>query len=232
MEKMELMPIGTFLRKFRKSRKKTLKDIAEKIKASSSFVSQIEKGVRNPSDEVLFKVLIKSFEIDSKKARDIIRKWRIKQYAGDEMPKIKDLKEVEKGHEIDLPKGAAWIDQLPLLPYYKSITPEFDYEKPDAYWPFFVESPEMLNRLFIWQMFDDSMEPKIRRGSILIIDKEIKEPEYHDFVLAFIGNKEAVRFYEKHDGRIKLIPANHRYPVFFGKDVPIFGKVVKMLVNF
>lgn len=228
---MNILPIGTFLRKFRKDRHKTLKDVAKKIDASSSFVSQIEKGVRNPSDEVLLKVLNKSFEIDSKKAENIIKKWRIKQYSGDKIPSIKELKESEKGHEIILPKGAAWIDELPLLPYYKSITPEFDYESPDAYWPFFVENPEMLKRLFIWQMHDNSMEPAIRQNSILIIDKNIEEPKYHEFILAFVGNKATVRYYEQQGESVKLIPTNHQYPIFFGKNVPIFGKVVKMLVN-
>lgn len=232
MNTIKISPIGTFLREFRKAQKKTLKDVSEKINTSSSFVSQIEKGVRNPSDEVLFKILQKSFHLDSEKAKNIIRKWRVKQYSGDKIPTIKDLKEAEKGHEVKLPEGAAWIDELPLLPYYESITSEFDYEKADAYWPFFVESPEMLKKLFIWRMYDDSMEPEIRQGSILIIDKEIKEPEYHNLALALIGSRATVRYYEKHDDRVKLIPANRQYPVFFGKDVPIFGKVVKMLTDF
>lgn len=228
---MDIPPIGKYLRKFRKHHKKTLKDVAENIDASSSFVSQIEKGVRNPSDETLLKVLIKAFGTDEKKAEDIIKKWRIKQYSGEKIPKIKALKASEKGHAVDLPEGAAWIDELPLLPYYKTITEEFDYDNPDAYWPFFVENPEMLNKLFIWRMYDNSMEPEIPKGSILIIDRKIDEPKYHTLVLAYIGNSATVRYYEKHDERIKLIPANHQYPVFFGRDVPVFGKVVKMLTD-
>jgi transcriptional regulator with XRE-family HTH domain len=228
---MEIPPVGKFLRKFRKHHNKTLKDVAGSIGASSSFVSQIEKGIRNPSDEILFKVLTKAFEVDPERTGDIIKKWRIKQYSDNEMPKIRALKASEKGEDVELPEGAAWIDELPLLPYYKIITEEFDYDKPDAYWPFFVEDPEMLDKLFIWQMYDNSMEPDIPKGSILIINKEITDPDYHSLVLAFLGSKANIRYYEKHGERVKLIPANRQYPVFFGQDVKVFGKVVKMLTD-
>lgn len=228
---MDIPDIGTYLRQYRKNRKKTLQHVADAIGASSSYVSQIEKGIRNPSDEALESVLTKAFDLEKSEAEMLIRSWRIRQYGGEKIPNIKKLKTLEKGHEAKLPEGAAWVDELPLLPFYKTINENFEVTKPDSYWPFFVENPKMLKRLFIWQMNDSSMDPKIPKSAILIIDRDIEELPYRSTVLTLVGNKAAIRYYEKHDDRVKLIPANHQYPVYFGQAVPVFGKVVQMLVN-
>lgn len=48
--------IGSNIKKYRKLKSLTQKELAEKVSISRSFMSQIEKGISNPSDENLIKI--------------------------------------------------------------------------------------------------------------------------------------------------------------------------------
>lgn len=48
--------IGNNIKKYRKLKSLTQKELAEKVSISRSFMSQIEKGISNPSDENLKKI--------------------------------------------------------------------------------------------------------------------------------------------------------------------------------
>lgn len=210
---MEIQHIGQYLRTYRKQHKKTLQHVGDAIGATSSYISQLEKGVRHPSDEALENILTKAFGISSNDAETIIRKWRIKQYQSDKIV-----------------KAAADAD-ITHLPFYRNITDNLEFAEPDELRPFYVEDKSLLDRLFLWEMIDNSMEPLIPNGALLVVDKDISDLSYRSLILTLIGQKATVRFYEKHSERIKLIPSNNQYPVYFGQDIPIYGKVKQMLVN-
>lgn len=212
--------IGHLLRLFRKERKKTLKDVAQSIEVSSSYISQIEKGVRQPSDQSLYNILIKAFELDSSEAEDLIRQWRIKIYSGESLES--DISS-EESKKVDISKQ--------VLPLYKHVDHSFDHAQPHEYWPFYLENEELRHRLFIWKMNDDSMEPKIPFHAHLIIDRDISNLTYNTVVLVLIDNRPTVRFYQKLDESLKLIAANSAYPVFRGEHVKILGRIIKMLVK-
>lgn len=211
---MKIENIGNYLRLFRKEQKKTLKEVAKSIDVSSSYISQIEKGVRQPSDQSLYNILIKAFDLRPTEAEDLIRKWRIESYSGvseqtsDESTKIGTV-----------------------LPFYKNIDGGFEHTQPDAKWPFFLEDKALQDRLFIWQMNNDSMEPRIPHNAYLIIDRDVSELSYNTIVLVLIEGKASVRYYQKRDEAVKLIAANSAYPVFFGENVRVIGKIVKMIVE-
>ena len=223
--------IGSFLRAYRKGKKKTLKDVASAIDVSSSYISQIEKGIRNPSDKTLENILINVFDLRPTEADLTIREWRVKQYGGEVFGKTLSLKASDKDHPEKLPYGAFWFDELPLLPFYKNISDNFENDKPETHWPFPIEDPQLMKRLFIWQMDNDSMEPIIPEDAILVIDRNIEDIPYKTTVLAVVDGKPLLRYYEKRDDKTKLVPANNNYPVFYGENVIIIGRVVKMLVD-
>jgi len=214
---MKIPNIGIYLKSLRKEQKKTLKDIGDAVNASASYISQIEKGVRNPSDDALMDVLSKAFNMREIDAEDLIRKWRIQQY-----------KQVNEGEGYLQKKEKL---QSPLIPYFREIPKNFIYAQGDEYWPFFVEDPEVAKDLFIWKMNDDSMEPHIPDEAILILNKDTSNLPYRSLVLVRTENKTTVRYFEKRDDKYKLIPANNKYPVYFGGNVEVLGRVEKMLIN-
>lgn len=211
---MKAENIGNYLRLYRKDQKKTLKDVAESIDVSSSYISQIENGVRYPSDQSLYNILMKAFDLRPTEAEDLIRKWRIKSYSGmSEQSSDESLK----------------VDTV--LPFYKNIDSGFDNAQPDAKWPFFLEDKSLQDRLFIWQMDNDSMEPRIPHNAYLIVNRDVSELTYNTIVLVLIDGKATVRYFQKRDEAVKLIAANSAYPVFFGQNVRVIGRVVKMIVD-
>jgi len=229
---MKIPHIGGYLKALRHEHGKTLKDIAEAINASASYISQLEKGVRNPSDEALTDILIKGFALRDIDTDALIRKWRIFQYESqDEKGLTVAGESAGEGQGAEKKKEAPAKKEIPMLPYYKEIPPNFAYARGDEYWPFFVVDPEVAKQLFIWQMKDDSMEPHIPEKAILILNRDTSNLPYRSLVLIRSEGRSTVRYFEKREDKFKLIPANNRYPVYFGDNVQVIGRVEKMLVN-
>ena len=215
---MKTPHIGGYLKALRKEKHKTLKDIGDAINTSASYISQLEKGVRNPSDDVLEQILKSAFLMSESDAEIILRKWRIEQYQN-----------IPEGAlpEVNFKKTG----EVPVLPYFKEIPQDIKSAKPDEYWPFFIEDPEVAKNLFIWQMKDDSMEPHIPEGAILIIDRNTNNLPYRSVILCRSETKSNVRYLEKREDKYKLTPANNKYPVYFGGEVEVLGMVKKMLID-
>ena len=227
---MDIPHIGGYLKALRHENNKTLKDVADAINASASYISQLEKGVRNPSDGTLQDILMKAFNLRDNDADAMIRKWRIFQYESlNEKGLAVSGENAQEGAEKK--KETPAKKEIPMLPYYKEIPPNFSYALGDEYWPFFVVDPEVAKQLFIWQMKDDSMEPHIPEKAILILNRDTSNLPYRSLVLIRSEGRSTVRYFEKREDKFKLIPANNRYPVYFGDNVEVIGRVEKMLVN-
>lgn len=210
---MKIQPIGEQLKKFRLERKKTLAFVASKIDATSSYVSQLEHGVRNPSDSVLFEILTKAYNLDDQSAEKLIRSWRIKQYTSSDVENMRD--------------SASSV----LLPLYRDIKVSVDSSKPAEMRSFYLDPSLLASDYFLWEMNDDSMQPLIPENTLILLNKDISEIPYHALILTEIAGSLTIRYYEKQPDRIKLIADNNNFPVFFGKEIPIFGIVKQMLIN-
>jgi transcriptional regulator with XRE-family HTH domain len=210
---MKIQPIGHQLKSLRSDRKKTLQFVAEKINATSSYVSQLENGVRNPSDSSLLDILTKAYELEENAAEKLIRSWRINQYTSDKT--------------VELEESANQI----MLPFYKKIEGTVDATQAKEMRSFYLDPSLKASDYFLWEMNDNSMEPTIPQGAILLINKDILDIPYHGLVLARTSNNLEVRHYQKQPDRIKLFAANPNFPVFFGQNIPIYGHIEKMLVN-
>jgi transcriptional regulator with XRE-family HTH domain len=215
---MDIPHIGVYLKMLRKEKHKTLKDVADAINASASYVSQLEKGVRDPSNVVLEKILKSAFLMSESDTEIILRKWRIEQYQNIPEGAVSDVSLKREG-------------EVPVLPFFREIPEDFANAKGDEYWPFFVKDIDIAKNLFIWQINDDSMEPHIPDGAILIIDRDTSNLPYRSVVLVRNEGRTTVRYLEKRDDKFKLIPANNKFPVYFGGNVELLGKVQKMLIN-
>jgi len=210
---MKIQPIGTQLKKFRKEHKKTLAFVASRIGTTSSYISQLENEVRNPSDNSLFDILTKAYELEEDTAEKLIRSWRIKQYTSSNISAIESQ------------------STNTLLPFFREITKTVDASTPVEMRSFYLDPSLKASDYFLWEMHDDSMEPDIPKGTLLLVYKDISDLLYHNFVLTKIGQDLTLRQYEKQEDRVKLIAVNRNFPVFFGQDPPIYGVVKKMLVD-
>lgn len=210
---MKIQPIGHRLKTFRTERKKTLQFVAERIGATSSYVSQLENGVRNPSDTSLFDILTKSYDLEESAAEKLIRSWRIKQYTSKQMLEMEE------------------IATKTTLPFYKEINESVDATKAIEMKSFYLDPSLNASNYFLWEMNDNSMEPLIPQGALLLISKNISEIPYHGLILTKIGQHLNIRYYEKQADRTKLIAGNPNFPVFFGQDIPLYGHVKQMLVD-
>ncbi|MBD3156951.1 helix-turn-helix domain-containing protein, partial [Candidatus Peregrinibacteria bacterium] len=174
---MKIQPIGERLKAFRKQHGKTLKSVAEGIQATSSYISQLEHGVRNPSDDVLSNILKKSFNLSENKAALLVRSWRIDQYTPEET------------HSI---KGQA---HTTLLPFYTAIDDDLESAKPREMRSFYLAPGEKVSDFFLWEMHDTAMEPNIPQGSVLLACKDTSAIPYHAIVLVTLQGVVSARYY-------------------------------------
>ncbi len=210
---MKIQPIGNFLKALRLERKKTLDFVARKIEATSSYVSQLENGGRNPSDSSLMDILTSAYEMDEKAAENLVRAWRMKQYSGDNI--------------LEMSESA----QKTILPFYIEINGSVDATSPVEMRSFYLDPSKKIIDHFLWETIDNAMEPLIPQGTLLLLSKDVSDIPYHSIVLTKIGENLTLRYYENQPDRTKLIACNSGYPVFFGHDVPLYGKVIQMLIN-
>ncbi|MBA4337108.1 hypothetical protein C0416_05055 [bacterium] len=210
---MKIQPIGHFLKTLRAERKKTLEFVARRIGATSSYISQLENGGRNPSDSSILDILTKAYEIENASAENLLRSWRIKQYSSKEM--------------LDMEEGA----QKTLLPFHSQINESIDATPANEMRSFYLDPAMKISDYFLWEMNDNSMEPLIPQGTLLLLSKDVSEVPYHGIVLTKIGGNLTTRYYEKQPDRTKLLAGNSNFPVFFGQNIPLYGHVIQMLVN-
>jgi transcriptional regulator with XRE-family HTH domain len=210
---MKIQPIGHFLKALRAERKKTLEFVARRIGATSSYISQLENGIRNPSDSSVLDILTKAYGMEESAAENVLRSWRIKQYSSKEI--------------LDMEKGA----QKTILPFYKEINESVDATPPTEMRSFYLDPTMKISDYFLWEMNDNSMEPLIPQGALLLLSKDISDIPYHGIVLTKTEGNLTVRYYEKQPDRTKLIAGNSNFPVFFGQDLPLYGGVIQILAN-
>lgn len=77
---------------------------------------------------------------------------------------------------------------------------------------------------------DSMIDEGIREGDMVIVEKT-NEAKKGDIVVAFIDNEWTLKYYDKRDGKICLVPGNSKYPVLFPKYELKIGGVVTSVVR-
>ena len=92
---------------------------------------------------------------------------------------------------------------------------------------YLVDRPESS---FLLKVRGDSMAGAgIQEKDIVIVDKN-KTPVVGDIVVAFIDNEYTLKYLQKKDGKICLVPANSKYPTIYPKDsLTIEGVVISAI---
>jgi SOS regulatory protein LexA len=92
---------------------------------------------------------------------------------------------------------------------------------------YLVNDPE---RSYILRVSGDSMiNAGINHGDFVVIEKD-KTPQNGDIVVAQVDNDFTLKYFDRKDGKIKLIPANEKYSIIYPREnLIIFGVVISVI---
>ena len=77
---------------------------------------------------------------------------------------------------------------------------------------------------------DSMIEAHIEEGDRVIVDKN-KEPRDGDIVAAVVDNEWTIKYLEKRNGSVALVPANKKYPIIYPKESLFIGGVVISVIR-
>ena len=100
------MSFGSYLKKQRESNKWTIKELAERLGFSSSYISQLENGARIPSQKQLA-IFAKAYQLPEEEVRKQWTEGKIQQVSmeGNYKFDIKGVGRSVHGPQADLSKG-------------------------------------------------------------------------------------------------------------------------------
>ena len=88
---------------------------------------------------------------------------------------------------------------------------------------FLIKNP---SATYILKVTGDSMiEEGIKEGDLVLVERG-REPKSGDIVIAQVDSDWTMKFYQKINGKIVLVPANKKYSPIYPKDELIIGGVV------
>jgi len=122
------------------------------------------------------------------------------------------------------------MPDLPLLGSIKAGTPASTEEQlldTMSLENYLVNDPE---KSYLLKVSGDSMiEAGINHGDLVVIEKD-KEPKEGDVIVAYIDNEFTLKYFQRKDGKVYLMPANRNYsPIYPKENLTIFGTVVSVI---
>ncbi len=104
---------------------------------------------------------------------------------------------------------------LPVLGSIRAGVPQDDEEQlidTLSFDEYLVDRPESS---YLLKVIGDSMEDAgLREGDIVIVDKR-KEPKENDIVVANVDDQFTLKYFQKIDGKICLVPGNKKYKIIY-----------------
>ncbi|HOM98595.1 MAG TPA: XRE family transcriptional regulator [Acetomicrobium sp.] len=205
--------LGERIRRLRKEMGMSVTELARRVKTSPSYISEIEKGEKTPSLNLLVRI-----------AKEL--RTGIDYLTGLEgfAEKALNVTEVALLDQVSVTAAGKGMDQTGVYPAVE----EMIYVPDDALGPVGDIPP------FAVRVSGESMiGAGITDNSIVVVNPN-GEVGQGDVALVTIGNEWTVKYiYTKADGSLELRPANPSYsPMFFNKEdlasglVKIIGKVV------
>ena len=199
--------IGVYLREKRKEKGHTAREVAAMAGVSEVYVLYIEKSKRNPTFDVLSKI-IKALNI---RWKDFLIKTGYIQ-----------------GSSLSVvPMGK--LRKIPIISFVNAG--KFDYQDIINYCANneCIETDVPGKNIFALEVACDSMEPMFMEGDIIIVDPD-KEAAVNDFVVVKNGfNETTLKQLKKYGDSWVLHPLNPKYEDIVGKEgeFQVIGKIVK-----
>jgi SOS-response transcriptional repressor LexA len=209
--------INEIIRQLRHKAGLTQEEVAQRARTPRSYISQIESGVRSPSERMAEDILVKGICLTYIETRKIIRQWK--------------LKKIGLPSELE-PIADTQFATIPILGYVPCGEPREVYDNVDGYVSLPQANIPAGHRIFAvladgLSMIDDNIVP----GDIIICDPDVK---VNDGDMAIVKLKEGFtlkRVYFK-DGYVKLKPANRGFRPIETSKLEITAKVIYIIKKY
>lgn len=120
---------------------------------------------------------------------------------------------------------------IPHLGTIKAGYPQMADEVPDEsidFYEFILATPG--DMYFLTVSGDSMIEAFIADGDQVIVDRN-KEPRLGDIVAALVDGEWTIKYYERLDGQVVLVPANKNYPIIYPKEQLTIGGVIVSVIR-
>lgn len=211
------MELKKTIRFLRKKDNLSQKEVAKRAHTPQAYISQIETGVRSPSERMLENILIKGIGLSYAKSQRIIREWKL----------------IKMGFSPEL---ASLVDTefvlVPILGEVPCGAPEKKLKDAEDH----ISLPKSLapkgHRIFAVKADGLSMvEENIMPGDTIICDTDGKVKNGDIAIVRLKGEVTLKRAYFKKD-YVELQPANKGFKSIRAKQIEIVGKIIYHIKKF
>ncbi len=238
------MTLSAYLKNQRELKELKVKDIADRLKVSSSYISQLERGACFPSKKQLVS-LAKAYDV---KEDELIKRWAeakinkvgidtdykfdIKGMGNNDAVKVAQKLEqsLDEFKKINSKKQTKMEEEFLEVPVLNGL-PAKDIDKKCSLSQESVALPRMFindsHRMCAIRILNDVIEEMgIVSGDILIIDRDAKIHN-GDIVLFEAPEGVSVRYYQKRRERIEFRPDSKKFKKMYKPiDVDIIGRLI------
>jgi len=234
------MSFGSYLKQQRESNNWTIKELAERLGFSSSYVSQLENGTRVPSQKQL-DTLAKAYHLPNEEIRKHWTEGKIQQVSmeGNYKFDIKDVGEkrvheaaskLEQGLE-ELRKTFSVDDHYIKMPVVKKI-PTGDLDQELALATEFCLLPKdgvpSGHRIFGFRVDGLSLpDAGILTGDFIILDADAVKPKSGDIVVVATPDGLVMTYYHERGDYLELRPETEGFKKTYRlKESKVVGRLV------
>jgi len=238
------MTLSTYLKSQRELKELKVKDIADRLKVSSSYISQLERGACFPSKKQLAS-LAEAYQV---KEDELIKRWAeskihkvgidtdykfdIKGMGDHNVVNIAQKLEqsLDEFRKINSKKKTKMEEEFLTVPVLNGL-PSKDIDKKCSLAQESIALPRMFvhdsHRMCAIRIIKDAMEEMgIASGDVLIIDRDAKIHN-GDIVLFEAPEGVSVRYYQKRREMIEFRPDTQKIKKMYKpKDVDIIGRLI------
>lgn len=202
---------------YMKRRRITGLELSKLCDISPQYFTNIKKGRKIPTFKLLNLMIGNLALLDSEKL-EVIELWK----------KAKDPQ-----YSLEQKKAESEIIEVPVVGKVSAGRGYLNFENIEGTTPFVSNSVVDYSKCFAMYVEGDSMEPKIKDGSEIVINPNISsfEANLNKIVVADLNEETFVKVLKIVDNRLYLESINDRYPdipVRRSDDLRIVGKVVEI----
>jgi len=211
------MKLNKTIRILREKANLTQKEVAKRAHTPQAYISQIEIGVRVPSERMLEDILIKGIGLPYPEAQKIIREWKLERMGFS--PELADLVDTD-------------FVLVPILGEVPCGDPKKELKDAEDH----ISLPKSLapkgHHIFAVKADGVSMvEENIMPGDTIICDADAKVKN-GDLAIVRLKNKVTLKrlFFRK--GYVELQPANKGFKSIKARHLEVVGKIIYHIKKF
>ena len=206
--------VNNTIKQLRKQAGLTQEEVAKRARTPRAYISQIENGLRSPSDSLAEDILIKGIGLTYSQAKKITDQWKLQKIG---LPQeLQSIAETE-------------FVAIPILCSVPCGEPEEVYDETDGYISLPGSKIPKDHRIFAVTADGLSMlEENIAPGDIIICDPDTKVKN-GDMAIVKVEDGFTLKSVYFKDGYVKLEPANKGFKPIETSKLQIVAKVIYII---